>query len=101
MAGALGAPAIFSCGWHLRTPRGTHRPLLSFDPGGVKQVSAAPRRQRYYTCAPVLCQSLTGSLNRTLTSKRKKENRCLSRQCGLVEKQFISLCHASWGANAL
>ncbi len=30
--------------------------LLPFGPGGVKQVSAVPRRPRYYSVAVLLCQ---------------------------------------------
>ena len=55
MAGAY-APAIRFFRRRLRTPRGTHRPLLPLGPGGVKQVSAVPRRRRYYSVAVGLCQ---------------------------------------------
>src|SRR5262245_60952371 len=48
---------FFVCmGRRLGTPRGTHRPLLPFGPSGVKQVSAIPRRRRYYSVAVLLCQ---------------------------------------------
>src|SRR4051794_9567520 len=55
------APAVYMLGRRLGTPRGTHRPLLPFGPGGVKQVSAVPRRLHHYSEITALCQLLGGA----------------------------------------
>jgi hypothetical protein len=76
----------------LRTPRGTHRPLLPFGPGGVKQVSAVPRRLRYYSIAVLLCQvrrqSQTCPKSHIFINK-DREYRWGSRDCGLVERSVF------------